>query len=154
MDRIDQLNEGLIDGWMGGWVDGWIDGWMDGRTHRQTNEDLRIEQRNFLRRVHISAFHCHTTFASLLPVAYIAIHSRSSKAAPVCGSKYAHALYAVPINQSTTRRSQNNRLYSVKCCPGGRKIRLFPSISKILSHTCYHCVQYTKRHLMSLITHC
>ena len=45
-------------------------------------------------------------------------------------------------------------LHAVKCYPGGRKIHLIPSISEILLQTCYHCVQYTRRHLMSLISHC
>ena len=35
-------------------------------------------------------------------------------------------------------------LQSVKCYPGGRKIKFIPSISQILSHMCHHCIQYTK----------
>ncbi len=31
---------------------------------------------------------------------------------------------------------------------------LIPPISEIQSQICYHCVQYTRRHLMSLISHC
>ncbi len=42
---------------------------------------------------------------------------------------------------------------SVKCYRGGRKIDLIPSISEIQSQTWYHCVQYTRRQLMSLISH-
>ena len=37
-------------------------------------------------------------------------------------------------------------IQSVKCYSGGRKIHFFPSISEILSHQCYYCVQYTKRY--------
>ena len=33
------------------------------------------------------------------------------------------------------------------------KIRFIPSISEILPQKCYHCFQYARRHLMSLITH-
>ena len=42
----------------------------------------------------------------------------------------------------------------VKCYSGRRKIHFIPSILKILSQKCYHCVYYTRRHLMSLISHC
>ena len=44
-------------------------------------------------------------------------------------------------------------LYSVKCFPGEQKIHFIPSISKIQSHIWYYCVQYTRRHLMSLNSH-
>ena len=42
-------------------------------------------------------------------------------------------------------------VHSVKCYPGGRITHFIPSISNILSQKCYHYVQYTRRHLMSLI---
>ena len=45
-------------------------------------------------------------------------------------------------------------LKSVKCYHGGRKIDFIPSISKIQTQMWCHCVQYTRRHLMSLISHC
>ena len=45
-------------------------------------------------------------------------------------------------------------LKSVKCYPGGRKIDLISSISDILSQMCYLCGQYTRRNLMSQISHC
>ena len=45
-------------------------------------------------------------------------------------------------------------LKSVKCYHGGRKIDLIPPISEIQSKMCYYCVQYTRRHLMSLISLC
>ena len=41
-------------------------------------------------------------------------------------------------------------LQCVKCYRGGRKTQFIPSISKIQSRKCYHCFQYTKRHLMTL----
>ncbi len=34
------------------------------------------------------------------------------------------------------------------------KICLIPSISEILSQTWYHCIQYSKRHHMSLFSYC
>ena len=43
---------------------------------------------------------------------------------------------------------------SVKRYPGGRKIDLVSSISEILPRMWYHCVPYTRRHLMSIIPHC
>ena len=48
---------------------------------------------------------------------------------------------------------QVNSLKAVKFYPGGRKIDSIPSISEILSQMCYYCVQYTRRHLMSPISH-
>ena len=45
-------------------------------------------------------------------------------------------------------------LKSVKCNPSGRKIDLISSKCDILSQMWYHCAQYTRRHLMSLILHC
>ena len=42
----------------------------------------------------------------------------------------------------------------VKCYPGRRNIHFIPSISKTLSQKCKHCVQYTRCHLMSLISYC
>ena len=47
----------------------------------------------------------------------------------------------------------NSLIKSVKCYCGGRKIDLISSISEIQSQTWYHCIQYTKRHHMSLISH-
>ncbi len=46
-----------------------------------------------------------------------------------------------------------NQLYSVKCYPGGQKIHFIPSVSKIQIQMGYHCVQYTRRHIMNLISH-
>ena len=43
---------------------------------------------------------------------------------------------------------------SVKCYPGGQKNYLILSISEIQSQMRYRCLQYTKRHHMSLISHC
>ena len=43
---------------------------------------------------------------------------------------------------------------SVKCYAGRWKIHFIPSIYKILSRKCDRCVQYTRLHLMSLISHC
>ena len=45
-------------------------------------------------------------------------------------------------------------LKSVKCYRGRRKIDLISSICEIQSHMRYHCVQYTKRHHISLLSHC
>ncbi len=42
---------------------------------------------------------------------------------------------------------------SVKCYRGGRKINLISPIYEIQSQMCYHCIQYTRRHHMSLISH-
>ena len=42
---------------------------------------------------------------------------------------------------------------SVKCYPGGRTIDLIPSIPKMLLQMWYHCVQYMRRHRMSIISH-
>ena len=42
-------------------------------------------------------------------------------------------------------------IISFKCYPGGWKINLIPTIWEILSQKCYHCVQYTRCHLMNLI---
>ena len=51
--------------------------------------------------------------------------------------------------------AQVKEVKSVKCySPGGRKIDLFLSITEILSQKWYHCVQYTRRNLMSLISYC
>ncbi len=43
---------------------------------------------------------------------------------------------------------------SVKCYPGGPNIELIPTIPEILSQTWCHCVQYTRRHHMSLVPFC
>ncbi len=43
-------------------------------------------------------------------------------------------------------------LYSVKCYRGGRKMDLISPISKIQTQMWYHCIQYSRRHLMSLIS--
>ena len=51
------------------------------------------------------------------------------------------------------REGGGGKVKSVKCYPGGRKIPFIPSISEILSEACYHCVQYTRHHLMSLVSH-
>ncbi len=45
------------------------------------------------------------------------------------------------------------KLKSVKCYRGGRQIHFILSISKIQTQMVYHCVQYTRHHLMSLISH-
>ena len=45
-------------------------------------------------------------------------------------------------------------LYSVNCYPGGRKIDPIPPISEIQSQLWYHCLQYTTRHHMSLVSFC
>ena len=45
-------------------------------------------------------------------------------------------------------------LYSVKCYSDGRKMHFIRSITEIPSQKWYHCVQYTKRHHMSLTSHC
>ena len=45
-------------------------------------------------------------------------------------------------------------VYSIKYYPGGRKTELILSISEILSQMCYHCIQYTKRQLMNLVSFC
>ena len=45
------------------------------------------------------------------------------------------------------------RVPGPKCYPGGRKIHSIPSISKIHLQMWYHCVKYTKRHRISLISH-
>ena len=34
------------------------------------------------------------------------------------------------------------------------KIHFIPSISETVSQNCYHCIPYTRCHLMSLISHC
>ncbi len=57
-----------------------------------------------------------------------------------------------PTGPST--RLIHSCLYSVKCYAGVRKIHFIPSISEILSQKCFHCVQYTRRHRMSLFSHC
>ncbi len=44
-------------------------------------------------------------------------------------------------------------LKSVKCYCGGQKINLMSSISEIQLQMWYNCIQYTRRHLMSLISH-
>ena len=48
----------------------------------------------------------------------------------------------------------NPVIMSVWFYPGGRKIHLIPSITEIQSQMWHHCVQYTRRHHMSLIAHC
>ena len=45
-------------------------------------------------------------------------------------------------------------VYSVKCYHGGQNINIILSISEIPSQMWYHCVQYTKRHLMNLSSFC
>ncbi len=47
----------------------------------------------------------------------------------------------------------SSSLKSVKCYPVGRKIHFIPSIFKIHGQMLYRFVQYTRRHLMSLISH-
>ncbi len=44
-------------------------------------------------------------------------------------------------------------LKSVKCYPGGWKIDLMSSISEVRSQFWYHCIQYIKRHHVSLFSH-
>ena len=51
-------------------------------------------------------------------------------------------------------RSATDTIRSVKCYPGGWKIDHIPSISEIRSQTWYHCIQYTRHHHMSLVSHC
>ena len=45
-------------------------------------------------------------------------------------------------------------LTSVECSPGGWKIDHILSISEIQSLIWYHCIQYTKHHLMNLVSDC
>ena len=52
-----------------------------------------------------------------------------------------------------TPGSVEHDVKSVKCYRGGRKIHFISLISKISTQMGYHCVQYTRRHLMSLISH-
>ena len=44
-------------------------------------------------------------------------------------------------------------LQSVKYYPGGQKTDFIPLLSEILSQKCQRCVQYTRCHVMSLISH-
>ncbi len=51
-------------------------------------------------------------------------------------------------------RSKNiHILQYIKCYRGERKIDHISSISEIQSQMGYHCIQYTRRHLMSLSSH-
>ena len=56
-----------------------------------------------------------------------------------------------------TKNDADNLIYIVKSATfyrGGRKIHSNPSISKIQSQMWYHYFQYTRCHLMSLVSHC
>ena len=81
------------------------------------------------------------------------LNSISSK-----GRKSTYTTNMSPQNQhhclQMNRSLRSSILKSVKCYLGGRKIHWIPSISGILSQKCYHCVQYTRRHPMRLISHC
>ncbi len=46
-----------------------------------------------------------------------------------------------------------DKVYSVKCYHGGLKIPLISSIFEIQSQMWYHCIQYTRRHHISLFSY-
>ena len=75
---------------------------------------------------------------------------------PVFSCYFCPWIHTPPNNQDLPRATTlGGRLVkSVKCYPGGRKSHFILSISEILSHMWYHCVQYTSRHLMSTVSHC
>ena len=57
-----------------------------------------------------------------------------------------------PIQNRQPSRGTKKCLKSVKCYPDRRRIHFIPSISEIQLRMCYHRVQYTRRHLINLIT--
>ncbi len=75
----------------------------------------------------------------------------------LCASLYIHFIKIFAMSswmQASPATHVRTTLQPVKCYSGGREIHLIPSISKILSQKRYHCVQYTRRHLISLLSHC
>ncbi len=107
---------------------------MHARTHTHTRACARATEKYMVthKYLHIKHTQKHTHI-------HTCTHSSSCRCCPTCRSR---------------DKVINCQLKSVKCYPGGRKIHFIPSMCKIQSQMWYHCVQYTRRHIMSLISHC
>ena len=59
--------------------------------------------------------------------------------------------FILPASSQLEHLVLMSQVYSVKYFLGGQRLDIIISIYEIVSQNCYHCVQYTRHHTMSLI---